>query len=62
MRDEPRRKPRYRGERCTSKLTLNRGLDAEINTVQISCTRKGASNGHQTQLQPRPTESRQSLG
>jgi len=23
MRDEPRRKTRYRGERCTSKLTLN---------------------------------------
>ena len=23
MKDEPRRKTRYRGERCTSKLTLN---------------------------------------
>ena len=23
MTDEPRRKTRYRGERCTSKLTLN---------------------------------------
>ena len=26
MLDEPRRKTRYRGERCTSKLTLNRSL------------------------------------
>jgi hypothetical protein len=24
MSDEPRRKTRYRGERCSSKLTLNR--------------------------------------
>ena len=26
MADEPRRKTRYRGERCTSKLTLNANL------------------------------------
>ena len=29
MKDEPRRKTRYRGERCTSKLTLNGSLSKE---------------------------------
>lgn len=37
MPDEPRRKTRYRGERCSSKLTLNRiMLDQSWRLVALS--------------------------
>jgi hypothetical protein len=55
MLDEPRRKTRYRGERCTSKLTLNIRVRRRTITIDIN-TESNASLSHASKQSCRKIE------